>query len=692
MLNYQNRAPISGVIPAAVIAAGLAGPVAWSAPGDLDPAFGDMGFAELPQDLSGAIWALEAINDGYKAAGGVEYCGYYYSYCNADADFATSLSGTGVADPEYRPAIPAGVKRPVLAWQKDGRLVGVGWATTNSGSSYMIFRLATDGSLDPTFGTDGAVTFDLAMIDAVQGVIVDPDGRIVIAGMQVGTSVLLRLMPDGSWDPSFGTNGVAGAAVSGHDFWPAGIVQTPAGTYRMVGADQSGCNVRGVTESGSVDNGFGNSGSVGLASAVGSAFQCAHLNVLADGRLLVAGWDNAGGEVVRLSANGDLDATFTTDAGSYLSKISAMTVSASGSVFVAGPDRDGLPGTVVSRLLPEGPVDTGFGAGGKAWVDVPGGIGVYADARVLVAPNDDQILVGGLQGPAYWYSGPYVARLTMSGAGPGVIGIKTTAVQARESERQATIVVRRTGGSTGAVSVGYRTEVPASIGIAATEGLDFAATQGRLEWASGDADDKTIVVPILGDQVEYEGSEQFVVTLEDPSGGGLGKSAGLVTILGDGYPYGAFRIIAATPNVEESAAAATFYVSRIDGGSGAVSVTVEPVAGTATQGTDFEAGPVTLAWADGEMSDKVVTVRITKDRIRESDETFSMVLANPTGGSVIVPDQASASVTIQDSTSSGGKSGGGMVGLTSLLLLGFGALARRLRTALAALVPVLRFR
>ena len=83
--SNELHAPISGVIPAAVIAAGLSGPVAWSAPGDLDPTFGDLGFAELPQDLSGAIWALEAIDDKVQAAGVDEYCDYYYGYYHGTA-------------------------------------------------------------------------------------------------------------------------------------------------------------------------------------------------------------------------------------------------------------------------------------------------------------------------------------------------------------------------------------------------------------------------------------------------------------------------------------------------------------------------------------------------------------------------------------------------------------------------------
>ena len=681
----QPHGPISGVIPAAVIAAGLSGPVAWGAPGDLDPLFGNVGFAEFPQDLSGAVWALEAVTDKYQASGGDEYCGYYYS---CEDVFATSLSSAGLTDPEYHPAIPAGISRPVMSWQADGKLVGVGRNHAVVGNPNVIFRLAADGSLDPTFGTGGTVTFDLSTIDAVQSVTVDPDGRILIAGWQRNASVLLRLMPDGSWDASFGTNGVASAAATGLVSGAADIVRTPDGAYRMRGGGQPGCNVRGVTASGNVDSGFGSAGLVGLGSVVGADFNCTDLAALPDGRLVVAGRDDAGSTVLRLSANGALDATFATDAGSYLGAISAMAVSPSGSVFIAGYDRAFLPGTVVSRLLQSGQVDTGFGTGGKAWVDVQEGIGSYVEARVLIAPSDDQVLVGGIHG-RYWYVQPYLARLTMSGAGPGVVGIKTTAVQAQESERQATIVVRRTGGSTGAVSVGYHTEVPANYGPAATEGEDFEPVQGRLEWASGDTDDKMIVVPILGDQVEYEDSERFTVTLDEPVGGGLGMSASLVTILGDGYPHGAFRIVTGTPEVGESKSTAIFYVSRTDGAYGAVSVRVSPVPGTASEGTDFTAERVTLNWADGDTSSRIVKVRITNDHAEEPDEIFSMKLSDPTGGAVIVPDEATAAVTIQDSSGpggGGGKSGGGAVGLASLLLLWFGALARRLRAGVTVSV------
>ena len=389
--SRELRAPINGVIPAAVIAAGLSGPVAWSAPGDLDPTFGNLGFAELPQDLSGAIWALEAVDDRYQAAGVEEFCPYYCYYSDG---FADSLSGTGVADPAYSPAFPVKPDGWSLAWQRDGKLVGGGQGPTDA---YLVFRLATDGSLDPTFGTGGTVTFDRATIDWVRDITIDPDGRIVVSGHAGGTSVLLRLMPDGTLDPSFGTNGVARAPVDGN-YWAGSAVRTPDGAYRVLGGDLPGCSVRGVTASGNVDDGFGNAGLAALASIIGVHFSCTDLDVLADGRLIVSGRDDTGPAVVRLSANGIFDATFSSDAGAYLGSISATAVSASGSVLVTGLDRDFLPGIVVARLLPDGRVDTDFGADGKAWVDVQGGIGSHTEASVLAAPSDDQILVAGAQG------------------------------------------------------------------------------------------------------------------------------------------------------------------------------------------------------------------------------------------------------------------------------------------------------
>ena len=89
------------VIPAAVIASGLIAPLpAWTAPGDLDPGFGDVGRVEL--DLSGAAWSIEAEEDGYLLTGAQpESC---YCYCVEGADFNTRLLDDGSLDEAYSAA------------------------------------------------------------------------------------------------------------------------------------------------------------------------------------------------------------------------------------------------------------------------------------------------------------------------------------------------------------------------------------------------------------------------------------------------------------------------------------------------------------------------------------------------------------------------------------------------------------
>jgi M6 family metalloprotease-like protein/uncharacterized repeat protein (TIGR02543 family) len=80
--------------------------------------------------------------------------------------------------------------------------------------------------------------------------------------------------------------------------------------------------------------------------------------------------------------------------------------------------------------------------------------------------------------------------------------------------------------------------------------------------------------------------------------------------------------------------------------TGAVSVSYAAVNGTAINGTDFTLAPGTLTWADQESGPKTINIPITNDVLMEYDETFSVVLSNPTGGAVLT-DPFTTTVTIQ---------------------------------------------
>jgi hypothetical protein len=109
-----------------------------------------------------------------------------------------------------------------------------------------------------------------------------------------------------------------------------------------------------------------------------------------------------------------------------------------------------------------------------------------------------------------------------------------------------------------------------------------------------------------------------------------------------------------------------------------VSITVTPRPGTAEAGLDFDASPVTLSWADGEMGTKSATIPIIIDTAEESTESFTVELTNATGGAITAwPGLASVRIGASDLTPAAQDSGGGSMGFVSMLLLGLASLLRR---------------
>ena len=107
-----------------------------------------------------------------------------------------------------------------MALQADGIIVIVGTVTGCNGWNRMaVARFDSSGALDPTFGNEGQVAFDYGQSsDEARSVAIQNDGRIVIVGRTMDvtgsrpTSMSIwmavnRLMPDGSFDTSFGTGG-----------------------------------------------------------------------------------------------------------------------------------------------------------------------------------------------------------------------------------------------------------------------------------------------------------------------------------------------------------------------------------------------------------------------------------------------------------------------------------------------------
>lgn len=212
----------------------------------------------------------------------------------------------------------------------------------------------------------------------------------------------------------------------------------------------------------------------------------------------------------------------------------------------------------------------------------------------------------------------------------GSIVVDQSSYSVDESAGSVSVTVRRIGGS-GAIDVSFRT----TLGTAVV-GTDFTSTSGMLSWADGDFSDRTIVVPILNDELPEQAESVFVL-LSNPTGGAvLGETYFAGIDIRDDDPPQTFQFSSRTYSVTESGKLASITVTRDGGVAGTMTVDYSTADGSAKsgKGRDFTAAKGTLTFAPGEMT-KTISVPILDDKLFEGDESLTVLLANPRGGATL---------------------------------------------------------
>jgi uncharacterized delta-60 repeat protein len=284
-----------------------------------------------------------------------EYTEYNFliSRFNSDGALDTDFNGTGTVE---QSVFDGDDYANSVALQPDGKILVVGMGTTGISFFNMVaMRLNPDGSLDSSFNNDGIFTTYLGDHDNyIFDVSVLPNGKILLLGQSyiTGTAndpVLIRLNADGSYDTSFGDDGIATFIVSnGFDFVTQFVLQ-PDGKVLVVGNTAVGnfydVFILRVDDTGALDNTFGIGGLV--TTHVSNNKNWAESITLADdGKILVGGYytnestlDNDG-MVLRFTPDGSPDPTFgdngvaTIDA--YFYYIENISVQADHKILVSG--------------------------------------------------------------------------------------------------------------------------------------------------------------------------------------------------------------------------------------------------------------------------------------------------------------------------------------------------------------------
>jgi uncharacterized delta-60 repeat protein len=341
---------------------------------------------------------------------------------SGDLDPAFGTGGTvHVPPPTNCQEVAQAVRR-----QSDGKLLVAGVECARRATrDFLVVRLQGDGSLDPTFGTGGRATTDIATTapppapacprrpctppplvspadDTASDIVVAPDGNIVAGGWTTGQSgndfALVRYRPDGTLDSTFGRNGTVTTSLTKGNDSIVGVYLRPDGKIVAVGrsdefnpqADHAG--LAQYLPDGTLDPTFGTGGIATNPGILpyGSAMD-------PDGNVIVVGvarfatpWDFV---VVRYRPDGSLDPGFgtggvvTTDLGGADDFPHAVAVQPDGNIVVAGAAGGGF---ALARYRPDGTLDPSFGTGGSVRSGPHGG-----GAGELAVQPDGRIVVGG---------------------------------------------------------------------------------------------------------------------------------------------------------------------------------------------------------------------------------------------------------------------------------------------------------
>lgn len=292
------------------------------------------------------------------------------------------------------------------------------------GGDLRLLVAGAPGSLDLSFAAGGQLLshFDIAIV-AQRGIALQPDGKIVGTGSTGDQAITYRLNPDGALDDGFGSGGVV---TTGLGASTGGLVPLVLADGRIVvagwGGPGSGYDsaLFGYTAEGVLDDGFGSSGTVSVS--LGAGYDEFHGFVQDQaGGLLPAGveFDGTTSTLRRYDGQGNPDGAYIIAAAASANVEAALLDSQGRTVVVGSSGGDFW----LERHLDTGELDGGFDSDGTVTTDFAGatdeGLGV-------VEVGGGKLVVGGLSNnrvAVVRYNGNGSRDLTFGTDGRVVTGI-----------------------------------------------------------------------------------------------------------------------------------------------------------------------------------------------------------------------------------------------------------------------------
>lgn len=287
--------------------------------GSLDPSF------NAPSSM-GAVFCMARQTDGRVLLGGS-----FTSYNGVPRNRIARIMPDGTLDLSFDPGSGASGTVHAIALQADGKvLIGGAFTSVDGTPSTRLARLLPDGSLDDTFTATAANTVDAF---AVQ-----PDGRILVGGAFTNVNGqsrnrIVRLMADGSLDGSFDIGTGASNRVRCLYLYPDGRVLVAGDFSSYQGVPRS--SILRLLPDGSLDPSF-SPGPVSNAiddDILALAVQPSGRMLIGGDFTLVSGVPRA--RIARLMPSGELDPSFDPGTGAAR-PVDAFALLSSGDVIAGG--------------------------------------------------------------------------------------------------------------------------------------------------------------------------------------------------------------------------------------------------------------------------------------------------------------------------------------------------------------------
>src|SRR6478735_708853 len=283
-----------------------------AAAGDPDRGFGRNGTVTLKATTTDAVgFAVKVVGGNRILTGGAAAGQFVVLKLRSSGSLDSTFGTKG----QVVPALPGTSLDGVKSIQtfRDGRIIAAGTLRLADGSSrFVALRLLPTGEIDPSFGA--GLGYVLSGPDDAQlaTMVMDRNGSVILGGESAGSPLIVRLLPDGTIDPTFGNGGTLAGGSLGLSGRATGLlVRTDGALTFTVAAGPAVFTVVRVGLTGVPDPAFGGTGIVNLPMGPGSApgIGAAALRAGPSDTTIVAGTDLTAtgtprGAVIRLKTDG----------------------------------------------------------------------------------------------------------------------------------------------------------------------------------------------------------------------------------------------------------------------------------------------------------------------------------------------------------------------------------------------------